>query len=87
MELWCVTILWAGLLLLIDTKPGNFFDESTLDHGNHIPWRDLPNWEDGLGKLLAGILECSRSAAQWCAPTANNDTTPLNYTTNELQSV
>ena len=87
MELQCITILWAGLLLLIDTKPGNFFDNKALDQGNHVPWRDVPNWEDGLGKLLAGILEHSRSAAHWHAPAANNDTTPLNYTATIIAEV
>ena len=87
MELRCITILWAGLLLLIDMKPGNFFDDSALNQGNHIPWRDLPNWEDGMGKLLAGIWEHSRSAAQQHAPTANDDTTPLNYTATIIAEV
>ena len=68
-------------------KTRNFFDDSTPDQGNHIPWRDLPNWEDELGELLAGILEHSRSAAQWHAPAANDDTTPLNYTTTIIAEV
>ena len=87
MELWCVTILWAGLLLLIDTKPENFFDNRILDQGNHVLWRDLPSQEDGLGKLLAGILEHSYSAAQQCAPIANNNNTPMNYTATVIAEV
>lgn len=75
-----VTILWAGLLLLIDTNPENFFDDRNLDHSTHVSWRDLPDREDGLGELLTGILERSRRAAQRHAPTTDDNNTPMNYT-------
>ena len=75
-----VIILWAGLLLLMNTNPENFFDDRSLVQGTHVSWKDLPDREEGLGKLLTGILECSRSTAERRAPTTNNNNTPMSYT-------
>ena len=82
-----VTILWGGLLLLIDTNPENFFDNRSLVQGMHVLWKDLPNLEEGLGELLTGILESSHSAAQRFAPATNNNNTPMSYTATLIDEV
>src|ERR1700678_3903741 len=82
-----VIILWAGLLLLIDTNPENFFDDRSLVQGMHVLWQDLPDLEERLGKLLTGILERSRRAAQRFAPATNNNNTPMSYTATLIAEV
>ena len=82
-----VIILWAGLLLLMNTNPENFFDDRSLVQGTHVSWKDLPDREEGLGKLLKGILERSRSAAQRCAPATNDNNTPTSYTATLIAEV
>ncbi|KAF8226539.1 hypothetical protein L208DRAFT_1301333 [Tricholoma matsutake] len=53
----------------------------------HISWRDLPNQEEGLGEFLTGILECSCSAAQRCAPSPDDNNTSISHTTTLLDKV
>jgi hypothetical protein len=83
---WFVAILWGGLLLLMGTNPDNFVDDRvhSLDQSAHISWRSLPDREEGLGELLTGILERSRSAAQRRAPATDAS---INYTATLVDEV
>ncbi|KAF8235623.1 hypothetical protein L208DRAFT_1256229 [Tricholoma matsutake] len=72
--------------------PNNFIDDRvhSLDQSislQHVSWRDLPNQEEGLGKFLTGILECSCSAAQRCAPSPDDNNTSISHTTTLLDEV
>jgi len=82
-----VTILWCGLLLLMDTNPDNFVNDRNLDQSMHVSWKDLPDWEEGLGKFLTGILECSHGATQQCAPTTDENNASTSYTTTLIDDV
>jgi hypothetical protein len=84
---WFITILWCGLLLLMNTNPDNFVDDRNLDQSMHISWRDLPDWEEGLGEFLTGILERSHSATQWCAPTTDENNASTSYTVTLVDEV
>ena len=92
MGCWFVMILWRGLRLLMDTNyTDNFIDDGvpSLDQSvpQHVSWRDLPDWEEGLGKLLMGILERSRRAAPWLAPATDGNSTSTSYTATIVDQV
>ena len=56
----------------IDDKP----EVHSLDQSiswPYVSWKDLPDWEEELGDLLTGILECSRIAAQGRAPATDDN--------------
>jgi hypothetical protein len=84
-----VTILWGGLLFLMETNADNFIDDKvhSLDQSAHVSWRDLPDREEGLGELLTGILERSRSTAQRHAPTTDDNDTSVSYTSTLMEEV
>jgi hypothetical protein len=70
----------------------NFIDNGvhSLDQSvspQHVSWRDLPDREEGLGELLTGILERSRSAAQRRAPATDDDNTTMGYTATVVNEV
>jgi len=87
MGLWFITILWCGLLLLMDTNPDNFVNNRNLDQSVHVSWKDIPDWEEGLGEFLTGILEHSCSATQWRAPTTDENNTSTSYTATLIDDV
>ena len=59
-------------LLILDSFIDN--QDQGLDEGvpwQHLSWRNLSDWEEGLGKFLDGILKCSHNARQG-VPIAGN---------------
>ena len=52
---WFITILWCGLLLLMDTNTDNFVNNRNLDQSVYVSWKDIPDWEEGLGEFLLGF--------------------------------
>jgi len=87
MGLQFVTILWCGLLLLMDTNPDNFVNDRNLDQSVHVSWKDIPDQEEGLGEFLTGILEHSHGATQQCAPTTDKNNASTSYTATLIDDV
>jgi hypothetical protein len=80
----------------------NFIDDGihSLDQStppDHVSWRDLPDWQGGLGELLTRILERSRSTAQHSAaqrstaqqgvPSTDDNSTSTSYTATAIDQV
>ena len=53
----------------------------------HVSWRDLSDWQDGLGELLTRILEHSHSAAQQGAPSTDDNSMSTSYTATTIGQV
>jgi hypothetical protein len=70
----------------------NFIDDRihSLDQStppDHVSWRDLPDWQGGLGELLTRILEHSHSTVQQGVPSTDDNSTLTSYTATTIDQV